>query len=462
MSGVPDAATFRREPDLDRRVAHVLAREGPSGGYGSEARAACSHVTPLAILAEAAASAPRYAHDACSWLHAALDAAARGVLGDAILNRLLLACGQSHITHGTQRAARAVLRVLAGVASRRVAVSAEQAAERSTARWLKTLADLMDVCGLEPPKTVLPAAPSPSPPPSPPPLATVPEGQVPTTRLHRSEATLVLLPLAREANGGTRHDLFALPGGDPRLMFGMPRDGFSRDEDELTAVRWAAQLFGLPSQAFYLYTLDELNVTVYTTPRGVLEESDHARERQPMQWLKASAAEAPLRQLIDLARHQMLRHVQPASALPLNVRTGALAPQRLVPQQLIVHAQHSRLSWAEVERRANDTHAVLAGALREAIATLGDTPRGLRESLQGWLLKIEPAPLDDVPEGTRAAAFESKDARLASIPFPRHAAPVATPPLPPLPKAPPAGAVPPGTLGWHQVLRPQARHLLRR
>ena len=55
MSGVFDAATFRREPDLDERVSRVLALGGPSGGPGSEARADGLHAAPLALPAEIAA-----------------------------------------------------------------------------------------------------------------------------------------------------------------------------------------------------------------------------------------------------------------------------------------------------------------------------------------------------------------------------------------------------------------------
>ena len=128
---------------------------------------------------------------------------------------------------------------------------------------------------------------------------------------------------------------------------------------------------------------------------------------------------------------------------------------RLHPQQLIVHAKHRRVTKAEVERRVDAVNSTLRQALANALRREG-LSNGLRVSLQGWVDRIARPPLDDIPDELWTSAMEASDPCIALHPYPSHAVPVSTPPLPPLPKPPPTGAVPRWARDWHHALRPQA------
>ena len=562
---------------VDDAPVHALPGAGASSRAMHTAPGASS-VVPLAepsrlgVLAAAAATMPRPEFDACALLRESLDASARGQLHDYVLNRLILALGQKQIKLGTQSAARAALKVLAGVASREEAQPKEGATRRSFSRWLAALRDLLSDCeptpnAQQPPPPLLalpppglpgsmPAAGAPSsegicprasprlicypnrgsgpvsgvpdaatfrrepnldervprvlalegpsggsgsearagslhatplavrasraslrtptslaspsasiasPPPSPPTSAFANSAAVvPVLAPAKGRESLMLMAFRWVALPSRTVLAVGLPlGHDDSSLWGQVRERGHRDDDDATAKAWASALDLPAAQAFYLFE-------DAASPKRVLHAAFCERSEVPslpftegrVAWSDASALGGDLRDLADLARGRLDSHLEPSLGQPINIATGALAAQRLVPQQLLAKGQHTRMSWGEVAATAQDATNLLREAFAKAIkaATGVDTP--LAHSLSGWADRLLPPPLEDVPEEVRAMAMRSSDHRLASEPYPDHAMPVATPPLPPKPPPPDQRRVPKWAKDWQHVWLPQSYHLL--
>ena len=300
--------------------------------------------------------------------------------------------------------------------------------------------------------------------------------------------SLVLLPLARILlPDGSAVPAVGLPAAcNPSSMineslsvtfWGQVRERQHRDDDDHTAKEWTSTLFG-DTHAFYLMETRSPPVrVVHATPRGdrslphlpYEEEGSRmhagARDMSSVLWVEIAKLPSEVRLLLEQACLRLESHVKPTTYVPHCLRTGALAPQRLQPQQLLVHGRHTRIAWDSgpnsVVANSIRVVAILRKAFQRAVLSAqeaGDAE--LAAELEGWLDALRPPPLDEVPTELHACALQSHDQRLVATPFPHHAVPVATPPLPPRPPPPPMGVIPGWASAIHHAIRPQAYHLL--
>ena len=455
--------------------------EGTGDARGSSAggskRSSDAELSPLTFLAEAAAFMPKAARDVCFWLEQALNALTTGRLTDMILNRLLLAVGLKQVKRSSQKAARAALAQLADPSAGAAAGHEAGAPYRTTRRWVKALREWQEACAALPS-----AAPAVDAAESMPRMhATAVEhgaaangagprtpfsesgfstAAVPGLRLPLQGDAAILLPTARARLDGRLVDAVGTLSKDAVAVIGTQRERTKRDHDLELAGGWTATLFPPSHDTFYLFEVGgdgEPVTVVHGELRGLLDVSSLPRLIEGVWWHAVNETDGVLRTLADLALLRISSHTGPERMVPRHVRTGALAPQRVTPQQFVAHGQHVKLSWTSVQDACAATHASLRGCLQ--CAMVGRCAQE-QEQLQGWVDQLKPPPLHEVPMALRPAAMRSSDARIAELPYPAHAVPVATPPLPALPSPPPPNAVPAGATGWEHVLRPQVYFLL--
>ena len=315
-------------------------------------------------------------------------------------------------------------------------------------------------------RVALPLEPPPSPPPSPTPaelVANEPSLTMPAVVVQPcGEATLMLVPTARMAIDGNAVNAIGFPEREPAGFFGLVRVRGKRDDDLALATRLAAAVLPAPHDTFYLFETSSDGAglaVVHGEPRGLLQARALPVLDGAVWWHDVKQLEGEARWWADLVLQRIATHVSPQAAMPHYVCTGALAQQRVDPQQFVAHGRHHRLTWEAVANRTAALHESLRAEL-ELAAQREDLDESIRRELTGWVGALSPPPLHEVPLALRAAAIDSTDERLAGMCFPAHAVPVATPPLPPLPAPPPVGVVPGWATGWEHALRPQPYHLL--
>ena len=86
----------------------------------------------------------------------------------------------------------------------------------------------------------------------------------------------------------------------------------------------------------------------------------------------------------DLVLQRIATHVSPQAAMPHYVCTGALAQQRVDPQQFVAHGRHHRLTWEAVANRTAALHESLRAEL-ELAAQREDLDGSIRRELTGWM-----------------------------------------------------------------------------
>ena len=139
------------------------------------------------------------------------------------------------------------------------------------------------------------------------------------------------------------------------------------------------------------------------------------------------------------------RFTRPSAAMPKSVHVGAMGERYIEPRRVLCDSiRQFSIARGEVEARVVSQTAKLVARLEAAIAECGDDET-LREDYSDWLdVARRPPPIHEIEEPLFEVACEAWDARLAALPLPNGARPVATAPLPPLPDPPGSFEIPPG------------------
>ena len=102
------------------------------------------------------------------------------------------------------------------------------------------------------------------------------------------------------------------------------------------------------------------------------------------------------------------------------------------------------IARGEIEARVASQTTKLVASLEAEIAEFRDDET-VRKDYSDWLeVARRPLPIHEIEEPLFEVACEAWDARLAALPLPNGARPVATAPLPPLPDPPGSFEIPPG------------------
>ena len=264
-----------------------------------------------------------------------------------------------------------------------------------------------------------------------------------------------------------------LPAGCSGSLIGIERSFTGRDADSSLGQKWADALFAprLDIYSGWHTTLDresalELSITAVVIsdppPSGLAQRlASTAAELAEFSgvelvWATASAIEHErLFRAVGALLTSVVEFTRPAPVLTrVDMVTGAMELAPVAPRGVVVASNCTHLAWDAVLQR-NHTALVELRAELKCVIAHPDTLPDVAASLTLWLdCCSKDVDLGSITPSLQDSCYEADDPRLAELPFPAHAVPVASLPMAPLPPPPDQGRVPPWALDWDHVIKP--------